>query len=228
MTGGHCGHCAERELTAPLPLALSCRFGWAHAQAVAQQSVGGMHRTVPVWIVATAGLGLLRRPVRSYARAHPARFTAVVAGSAVAGGILWTAGFAAVSGARTTRRLSRLSSERVVPIQISCPVGGPTIYASAHQRHVAGSWYVDGVFAWPRHRGGGSAVLTRLLTRADAAGTVLTLTALSPRVAASYRKAGFQFVLWIYLMRRQPQPGPSEAGTAAVPPAAPDIYYGLS
>jgi len=63
---------------------------------------------------------------------------------------------------------------------------------------------VDGVFAWPRGRGGGATVLHLLLQRADAAGAALTLTALSPRVARQYRRVGFHRILWIYFMRREP------------------------
>jgi len=65
--------------------------------------------------------------------------------------------------------------------------------------------YVDGVFAWPRHRGGGRVIARKLCSVADGLGVALTLTALSPRIAANYRRIGFRDVAWIYLMRRDPE-----------------------
>ncbi|MGA9147980.1 MAG: hypothetical protein WBZ04_10505, partial [Candidatus Nanopelagicales bacterium] len=67
-----------------------------------------------------------------------------------------------------------------------------------------------GVFAWPRHHGGGHAVIDRVIDRADAEGVSLTLTALSPKVARMYRRVGFRSRAGIYFMHRPP-PRASEA-----------------
>ncbi len=117
---------------------------------------------------------------------------------------MWTAGFAVVASARTVVRLNRLTNDQMLPIRIDSP-DESTVYACAHVQPVRDTLYVDGVFAWPRHRGGGLIITRKLCDLADERGIALTLTALSPRIAAKYRSIGFRDVIWIYLMRREPE-----------------------
>lgn len=166
----------------------------------------GLPRTLPLWLLPGAvfvqATNRFQTPTREYSRRR--KVTYVVGAAVVMAGV-WTVGFAGVSGTRTAVRLARLTSANVIPVEITCAQGGPQVYASAHHHQIGRVWYVDGVFAWPRNRGGGSAVVRRLLARADCAQVALTLTALSPRVAAMYRRVGFREIVWIYLMRREPQ-----------------------
>ena len=175
-------------------------YGRGHAAAILDQAARGVHRTFPVWLTAVgAGAAVLRLGGR---RVPLSSAVAVAAGAQVT----WIAGFAAVSGTRTALRLARLDSQELIPIRIRCPAGGPEVLACAHHAPLRDSRYVDGVFAWPRGGGGGSLILRRLLTLADEHRWLLTLTALSPRTAAAYRRVGFRPVLWIYWMRREAAP----------------------
>lgn len=200
----HCSVCIETERSCPMPTLDAVTFGLAHTKAVLDQSIRGANRTAPIWLLPGALLsgGFLR--MRRATDRKPLRMVLVTVAMAAGLQSLWIAGFAGVSGARTTIRLSRLSTQNMIPIEISCPENGPHVFACAHYALLRDSWYVDGVFAWPRYRGGGAAVIRRLLGRADAAQQPLTLTALSPTVAGQYRKIGFRYKLWIYLMRREP------------------------
>lgn len=187
---------------APLEPELARQFGMAHGCSITVQALKGLHRTLPGWLLASAAIVAIRPKVTG----RPVGRRDVAAVGAVACGVqaTWIAGFAAVSGFRTTWRLRRrLSSHNMIPLQIT-DNDGSLVLACAHYQPVAGTWYVDGVFAWPRHRGGGAAVTAELCRRADTHGIALTLTALSPTVADRYRRVGFRDVLWIYLMRREP------------------------
>ncbi len=184
----------------PMPLALAARFGSAHFKAITSQSMTGLHRTLPAWAVpATLAIAINGR----HRRPTPADGLRVVALSAALQ-MAWTAGFAVVASARTVVRLNRMTNDQMLPTRIDSP-DEPTVYACAHLQPVRGTLYVDGVFAWPRHRGGGLIITRKLCDLADERGVVLTLTALSPRIAAKYRSIGFRDVIWIYLMRREPE-----------------------
>lgn len=180
------------------------RFGAAHCGAIVQQSFAGAHRTLPLWVIpgVAVAAGINRFAFRRKSRTL--RMILIGTSSAMGMQLLWTIGFAGVSGARSAIRLRTQTDKTMLPIQIVCSDGGPNVIACAHHAPLADSWYVDGVFAWPRHCGGGAAVVRRLLARADEQHVALTLTALSPGVAATYRKAGFRDLAWIYLMRREP------------------------
>lgn len=187
-----------------MPGADAMRFGAAHGAAIFQQSLEGIPRTLPLWLLPAAALAL---GIDHFAPARSRRMSSMLLiGTAGAAGLqlTWTIGFAGVSGARTAIRLRTQTNKTMVPIQIVCSDGGQTVIACAHYVPLADSWYVDGVFAWPRRRGGGAAVVRRLLARADEQRVALTLTALSPSVAAGYRRAGFRYLAWIYFMRREP------------------------
>lgn len=201
-----CRDCLEVELVAPLSRRRAARFGLAHGAAIIEQAALGLPRTLPLWLIPGAALvqaiSRLQTPIRECPRQR--KITYVVGAAVMMAGV-WTVGYAGVSGTRTAVRLARLSSSNVIPVEISCARGGRHVYASAHHHQLGRVWYVDGVFAWPRNRGGGGAVVRRLLARADCAQVALTLTALSPGVAAMYRRVGFRDIAWIYLMRREPQ-----------------------
>ncbi len=205
----HCGDCSESELPSPMPIALAARFGWAHSKAITQQSLCGLHRTAAMWAIPATGVVVLLGGERGLRRLpgttkQPVTIALHIAATSMLMQTLWTSGYAVVSGVRTAVRLSHLTSANVIPVMIVCPHGGPRVYANVHHHPLGTSWYVDGVFAWPRHRGGGPGIMRRLLARADAEQATLTLTAMSPRVAAAYRKVGFRQVFWIYYMRREP------------------------
>lgn len=197
------------ELVAPLAARTAVRFGVAHASSVIDQAVRGLPRTLPVWIIPATAVTYSPVGPTGFARARIGPGATRRAGAtiviATALQCAWTCGFATVAGVRTAYRLARLTSENMIPIEITGR-GPVPVRASVHYARLGSGWYVDGVFAWPRKRGGGKEVVSRLLARADAAGVPLTLTALSPRVAAGYRAVGFRDVVWIYFMRRQPVP----------------------
>lgn len=196
----HCPDCVVDEPPCPMPWSDARRFGLGHAISITDQAARGLHRTLPVWLgVATASVVVLRIAGR---RLRPGTAASVALGAQTA----WIVGFATVSGTRTSVRLSRLDGEQMLALRISCPAGGPEVMACAHHSAVRDSHYVDGVFAWPRGAGGGSLILRRLLALADERGWPLTLTALSPRTATAYRRAGFRPIVWIYWMRREAAP----------------------
>lgn len=197
-TGLHCSECAIEEPFVPMSWSAARKFGSGHAAAIVDQAARGVHRTLPAWLAAAvAGAVVLRAAGRSVS---PPTVGAV----AVCAQVGWIVGFAVVSGGRTALRLNRLDGQTMIPVRISCPAGGPEVWACAHHSSLGRAHYVDGVFAWPRGGGGGSWVLRRLLALADENRWTLTLTALSPRTAASYRRVGFRPVAWIYFMRREP------------------------
>lgn len=204
----HCPHCIATEMPLPMPRRRALRFGIAHARSIADQSLRGIVRTLPVW--ALPGL-FVYRGVQGFRRpGEPITLGKGAVGAALTAGglqVLWTGSFAAVSGFRTALRLTTLTSANMIPIVISCHAGGPGVIACAHRAPLGSTWYVDGVFAWPRHHGGGGIIVRYLLDWADGEQVALTLTALSPRVAASYRSVGFRNRLWIYFMCREPTPG---------------------
>lgn len=215
-TGLHCPACVVEEPAVPMPWPAARRYGWGHATAIGDQARRGLHRTFPVWLAATsvgaAALRVVRRPVSP---------PGVVAAATVAQ-VGWVAGFAGVSGIRTALRLTRLDNRMMLPVLLSCPAGGPDVRACAHVAPWGRAHYVDGVFAWPRGGGGGSVILRRLLTLADRNGWALTLTALSPRTAAAYRRVGFRPIAWIYWMRREPgTDGKYWAAAASSTPSTP-------
>lgn len=199
----HCPACTETVRDPPLPPGDAVRFGLAHMRAIVQQSVAGAHRALPFWLV-PAGLAVAAARARGRRRSRLTHAAETAAG-AVALHLAWTCGYAVVSGSRTAVRLTTLTSANLIPVEITCP-HGPHVVADAHYSRIGGCWYLDGVFAWPRGLGGGSAVIRRLLARADAESAPIFLTAFSPRVAAYYRRVGFTHVAWIYLMRREPVP----------------------
>jgi len=198
-TGLHCPACVIEEPAVPMPWSEARRYGLGHAAAVGDQALRGLHRTIPGWLVAaTAGATVLRLAHRPVSRSG-------VVATALAAQLVWIAGFAGVSGTRTMLRLTRLDDRAMLPVLVSCPAGGPDVRACAHLAPLGRTHYVDGVFAWPRGGGGGSLILRQLLALADDNGWTLTLTALSPRTAAAYRRVGFRPIAWIYWMRREPR-----------------------
>jgi len=190
---------ALTDIACPMPLATAAPFGCAHFKAIAAQSMTGLHRTLPAWaVVGTIVLaidGRRRRPT-------PTDGLRVIALSAALQ-MMWTTGFAVVSSTRTVVRLKRLTNDQMLPVRIDS-ADESTVYACAHLQPVRSTLYVDGVFAWPRQRGGGRVITRKLCSVADGRGVTLTLTALSPRIAAKYRRIGFRDIAWIYLMRREP------------------------
>lgn len=193
------------DLVPPLQPREALSFGVAHTLAVTDQATRGIFRTLPGWFVAGVAVTTADLYLRPTSR-HSYLIRAAVEPAIVAAAsqLLWIAGFATFSGARTAVRLATQTSESVTPIARDA-ADGARIIASAHVARSEGSYYIDGVFAWPRGHGGGRAVMARLLARADRDCATLALTALSPSVAALYRKVGFRCVLWIYLMRREPR-----------------------
>ena len=193
------------DLVPPLQPREALSFGVAHTLAITDQATRGILRTLPGWFVvgvAVTTADLHRRPRSRHGYLVRAAVEPTIV--AAASQLLWITGFALFSGARTAVRLATQTSKSVTPITRNA-VDGTRIIASAHVARSIDGHYIDGVFAWPRGHGGGLAVMARLLTRADHDGTTLALTALSPSVAARYRKVGFRYVLWIYLMRREPR-----------------------
>lgn len=202
------------EVPAPLTVRDAMPFGRGHALAILDQAARGLRRTVPMWLIAGAARAAVssgRRPGPTAARAgrpplarvaHPA---IRIVRDALLLQALWPVGYASFSGARTVVRLTRLGRDRVLPLEIHAATGGVMARASAYRGPMGTAWHVEGVFAWPRRVGGGSAVLARLLGDADDRGDTLVLTALSPRVARAYERVGFRKIAWIYWMRRDPK-----------------------
>lgn len=187
---------------------VAMRFGLGHWSSISEQAIGGMHRTLPLWLIPAVGLDwgrrrLTRRHV-AMSRQDMTHRIGTTASTALALQLSWTLGYGIVSGSRTALRLNRLTNQNMIALQVTCPHHKP-VYAAAHVKPLGKGYYVDGVFAWPRKRGGGKAVVDRLLARADGEGRRLALTALSPRIAAQYRRVGFRNRLWIYYMSRDPK-----------------------
>lgn len=61
----------------------------------------------------------------------------------------------------------------------------------APSRRTAETWRVSSVAAWPRGRGGGTAVMAQLIEEADRRGLALELTPSTARVRAWYEGLGF-------------------------------------
>lgn len=210
----HCSDCAETDCRVPMPARQALAFGRKHSQSIVDQSLRGLPRTLPLWVA----VGLLARGSLPHGTHHDRDDSLVVRGAeaaalAVAMQAAWTAGFALFSGARTTIRLATQSPDTMTVIELKCARGGLHVVACAHCSTVGASRYVDGVFSWPRHRGGGRAVIDRVISRADADGVSLTLTALSPSVARMYRRVGFRPQVSMYFMRR---PNPRASWTNAL------------
>lgn len=210
----HCSDCAETDCRVPMPARKALAFGARHSQSIVDQPLRGLPRTLPLWVA----VGLLARRSLRHGTHHGRDDSLVVRGAeaaalAVAMQAAWTAGYAVFSGGRTAVRLGTQSPDTMTAIALQCARCGLHVVASAHCSTVGASRYVDGVFSWPRHRGGGRAVIDRVIRRADADGVSLTLTALSPSVARMYRRVGFRPQVSIYFMRR-PNPRASWTSTA--------------
>lgn len=210
----HCPKCKEINIRAPLDPRESMQFGFAHSSAIAAQAVHGVHRTLPGWAAAATCALMARRSLTGRQAHGIARQAAKVIGLAAVLQVGWAGSYAAFSGIRTWRRLSRLSGRNVVPMEITCEQGGPRVVCSAYRTPLGDAWHVEGIFAWPRGRGGGGVILRRLLRDADTSDVPLTLTALSPRTARIYERAGFRQVIWIYWMRwERPRTGSRHPGS---------------
>lgn len=210
----HCSDCIETDCGVPMPARQALVFGAKHSQSIVDQSVRGLPRTLPLWAT-VALLARCKIPQRAQRSGCVVKLDRTVDAivMTVAMQAIWTAGFAVFSGGRTTLRLATQSPDTMTAIELQCARGGLHVVACAHCSTVGASRYVDGVFSWPRHRGGGRAVIDRVIRRADADGVSLTLTALSPSVARMYRRVGFRPQVSIYFMRR-PNPRASWTSTA--------------